>query len=91
MRILAEGSYQKGAGNDFNVGLAQPTVSGVFHECVNAMFTKLCPKWISFIMTESEKNEIKEHFYQKKWFPRRYRLRRWDTHKDFGSKPIGAI
>lgn len=69
MRILAEGSYQKGAGNDFNVGLAQPTVSGVFHECVNAMFTKLCPKWISFIMTEPEKNEIKEHFYQQNGFP----------------------
>lgn len=69
MRILAEGSYQRGAGNDFNVGLAQPTMSIVFHECIDAMFTELCPKWISFKMNESEKTQIKEYFYEKTGFP----------------------
>lgn len=69
MRILAEGSYQRGAGNDFNVGLAQSTMSNVFIECVDAMFAELCAKWISFQMTDDEKSEIKEYFYDKTGFP----------------------
>ncbi|XP_059219925.1 putative nuclease HARBI1 [Stomoxys calcitrans] len=69
LRILAEGSYQKGAGNDFNVGLAQPTMSCVFHECIDAMYSELCSKWITFKMSEREKMEIKEHFYGQTRFP----------------------
>lgn len=69
MRILAEGSYQKGAGNDYNVGLSQSSVSKVFKECINAMNSELCKSWISFKMSENEKFEIKEHFYNKNGFP----------------------
>ncbi|XP_065366236.1 putative nuclease HARBI1 [Calliphora vicina] len=69
MRILAEGSYQKGAGNDYNVGLSQSSVSKVFKECINAMNSELCKSWISFKMSENEKFEIKEHFYNKTGFP----------------------
>ncbi|KAI8118753.1 putative nuclease HARBI1 [Lucilia cuprina] len=69
LRILAEGCYQRSAGNDFNVGLAQPTTSCVFNECVDAMYSELCPKWVSFKMTEEEMLKIKEFFYRKTGFP----------------------
>lgn len=69
MRLLAEGSYQKGAGNDHHVNLCQTTVSESFHECIDAMYSELCPRWISFEMDEAEENEIKKHFYRKTSFP----------------------
>ncbi|XP_013110337.1 putative nuclease HARBI1 isoform X2 [Stomoxys calcitrans] len=69
LRILAEGSYQKGAGNDYNVGLSQSSVSKIFTECIDAMHSEICPKWISVRMTEVEKFEIKDYFYKKFKFP----------------------
>lgn len=69
LRILAEGSYQKGAGNDYNVGLSQSSVSKIFTECIDAMHSEICPSWISFQMTELEKSEIKDYFYKKFKFP----------------------
>lgn len=69
MRILAEGSYQKGAGNDYNVSLSQSSVSKVFNECINVMYDELCSMWISFHMNENEKIEAKEHFFNKTGFP----------------------
>ncbi|XP_058974301.1 putative nuclease HARBI1 [Musca domestica] len=69
IRILAEGSYQKGAGNDFNVSLSQSSVSNVFRECIEVLHNKLCPNWISFPTTEEEKYEIKEHFLNNTGFP----------------------
>lgn len=68
LRILAEGCYQKGAGNDINVNLCQSSVSDAFHECIDAMYSELCPRWISFV-TEEEKYEIKKHFFRKTGFP----------------------
>lgn len=69
MRILAEGSYQKGAGNDHYVNLCQTTVSESFNECIEAMYSELCPRWISFEVDEAEQNETKRHFYRKTGFP----------------------
>lgn len=69
MRILAEGSYQKGAGNDFNISLSQSSVSKVFKECIDVMYDELCHRWIYFEMDENEKDEIKDYFYRKTGFP----------------------
>ncbi|KAI8116228.1 putative nuclease HARBI1 [Lucilia cuprina] len=69
IRILAEGSYQKGAGNDHYVNLCQTTVSESFNECIEAMYSELCPRWITFEVDEAKQNEIKRHFYCKTGFP----------------------
>lgn len=69
MRILAEGSYQKSAGNDFNIGLSQSSISKVLKECIDVMYDELCPRWIYFHMDEYERDEIKDYFYRKTGFP----------------------
>lgn len=69
MRILAEGSYQKGSGNDFNVSMSQSSVSNVFRECIEAMHRVLCHEWIVFPTDEVEKQQIKEHFFNRTGFP----------------------
>ncbi|XP_055918682.1 putative nuclease HARBI1 [Eupeodes corollae] len=69
LRILAEGSYQHGAGNDFNLGLAQPTVSKFLKEIINVIERHICPKWIRFQMTPAEKSEAKLSFFNKTGFP----------------------
>ena len=65
MRILAEGSYQKGAGIHHYVNLCQTTVSESFNECIEAMYSELCARWISFEIDETKQNEIKIHFNAK--------------------------
>lgn len=42
LRLLAEGAYQRGVGQDFNVGLAQQTVSKVFGETLDILEKKIC-------------------------------------------------
>lgn len=69
LRFLAEGSYQTGAGQDLNIGLAQQTVSKVLWEVVEAMENILCPTWISLQMTDIEKAESKRFYYKKYGFP----------------------
>ncbi|XP_055918715.1 putative nuclease HARBI1 [Eupeodes corollae] len=69
LRFLAEGSYQKCSGNDFNLGLAQPTVSVVLKEVLDVVEERICPQWIKARMTNDEMNLSKIHFYQKTRFP----------------------
>lgn len=69
LRFLAEGSYQTSAGNDFNIGLAQQTVSKVFAEVLNAAEKVLRPIWISLTMTDMEKSDSKRFFYNTYGFP----------------------
>lgn len=69
LRFLAEGGYQNGTGNDYNVGLAQPTVSVVLCEVLNIFERVLCPEWISFNMSVDEKREARAYFYNKSRIP----------------------
>ncbi|XP_017486348.1 PREDICTED: putative nuclease HARBI1 isoform X1 [Rhagoletis zephyria] len=69
LRFLADGSYQKCSGNDFNVGLAQPTISVVIKEFLNIIEQHICGKWITTQMTEEEQNASKIAFYSKSGFP----------------------
>lgn len=69
LRFLAQGSYQISVGNDFNLGLAQPTVSAVLTETLIVLQDVLCPEWIKLQMTEDEKTESKLAFFEKTGFP----------------------
>lgn len=69
LRFLAEGSYQKSVGQDYRIAMAQPTVSKVLSETLDILEKKLCPKHITFEMTEEEKLKAKTYFFQKSGFP----------------------
>lgn len=69
LRFLAEGSYQRGVGQDYLIGMAQATVSVVITEVLNILETFMCPKYIKFELSEAEKKESKAHFYSKFGFP----------------------
>lgn len=69
LRFFAEGSFQKSHGNDFNLGMAQPTLSVVLTEVVHLIEQKLCKIWIISKLTEEEKAQNKNYFYSKTKFP----------------------
>ncbi|XP_017470682.1 PREDICTED: putative nuclease HARBI1 [Rhagoletis zephyria] len=69
LRFLGQGSYQTSVGNDFHLGLSQPTVSSVLSETLDILEAVICPLWIKFHMTDAEKTEAKEYFFQKTGFP----------------------
>ncbi|XP_055903578.1 putative nuclease HARBI1 [Eupeodes corollae] len=69
LRFLAEGGYQRETGQDFLVGMAQPTLSVTISNILTIMEKVLCPKFISFSSTEEEKTASKQHFYEKFGFP----------------------
>ncbi|KAI8115046.1 putative nuclease HARBI1 [Lucilia cuprina] len=69
LRFFAEGSFQKSHGNDFNLGMAQPTLSVVLKEVVKLIEEKNCTHWIVSKMTEEEKTKNKNYFYSKTKFP----------------------
>lgn len=70
LRFFAEGNYQHGIGQDFNISIAQPTFSKILIEVLNAFETKqLLSKWISIQMTNEEKTTSKRWFYEKTGFP----------------------
>lgn len=69
LRFFADGSYQRSSGNDFNIGVSQPTVSCILNEIINFFERKICQNWINARMTEEEKNNNKMSFYSKTRFP----------------------
>lgn len=69
LRFFAEGSYQHGVGADYNVGMAQSTVSRSLSYFLEVMQRKLCSQWIRFELTEEEKAQAKREFYAKAGFP----------------------
>ncbi|XP_058813410.1 putative nuclease HARBI1 [Topomyia yanbarensis] len=69
LRFFAEGGYQRGAGNDLFVGMAQPTVSKGLSEVLDIFEAVVCPQVIKFPSGDSEKSSIKHAFFQKTGFP----------------------
>lgn len=69
LRFLAEGSYQKGAGNDLFAGISQPTMSKSLSTILDILESEVCPTAITFPTDEAEKNEIKMAFFEKTGFP----------------------
>lgn len=69
LRFFAEGSYQKGVGNDVFAGMAQPTLSKTLASVIDILETQVCPMVIQFPMQDAEKDAIKLGFYEKTGFP----------------------
>ncbi|XP_036334306.1 putative nuclease HARBI1 isoform X1 [Rhagoletis pomonella] len=67
--FLAQGSYQLNVGNNFNLGLSQPTVCSILSETLTVLEDIVCPLWIKFNMTNDEKVIIKREFLEKTGFP----------------------
>lgn len=69
LRFLAEGSYQRAVGNDFNVSLGRSTVSKVLAHVLNILEYTICQEWIQIAMNEREKHTCMQHFYEKYKIP----------------------
>ncbi|XP_065089161.1 putative nuclease HARBI1 [Ochlerotatus camptorhynchus] len=69
LRFFAEGGYQKGAGNDLFVGVAQPTLSKILTKVIDVFEEHVCATVITFPTNEAEKNSIKMGFFEKTGFP----------------------
>ena len=69
LRFLAEGSYQHGVGKDFDIGMAQSTISISMSQTLDILQRKLCPKWIKLRMTAEEKQGSKTYFYDRAGIP----------------------
>ncbi|XP_055589422.1 putative nuclease HARBI1 [Uranotaenia lowii] len=69
LRFLAEGSYQKGTGNDVFVGMAQSTFSKMLSQVLDVLEPGICRNAIQFPKEDTEKNAIKLGFFQKTGFP----------------------
>lgn len=68
VHFLGTGHYQRGVGSNFNIGIAQQTVSKYLPEVCNAIQT-IAPRWIQFPNTEDAKRRIKEGFMHEFGFP----------------------
>ncbi|XP_046384885.1 putative nuclease HARBI1 [Ischnura elegans] len=68
LRFLAEGSYQRGVGQDFLMAVSQPTVS----RCVTKVTSSICDRlhqWINFPQTDNEMAAVQERFRANAGFP----------------------
>ncbi|XP_036320397.1 putative nuclease HARBI1 [Rhagoletis pomonella] len=65
LRFFADVSYQRGVGNDFELGFAQATVSVVLKEVLEIFQTVICHEWINMQMTEDEKQRARHFFFRK--------------------------
>jgi len=62
IRLLAQGSYQKGIGNDFLIGLSQPAISKALNEVLDCMHIQICAKYVKFPIITEEKTRISDWF-----------------------------
>ncbi|XP_049872158.1 putative nuclease HARBI1 [Pectinophora gossypiella] len=65
LRILVNGHYQRGNGQDQNTSLASTTVSKYLTQFIDAVNRKLKPKWIVFPGSEEARQEVAGGFRQK--------------------------
>uniref|UniRef100_A0A182I0J8 Uncharacterized protein n=1 Tax=Anopheles arabiensis TaxID=7173 RepID=A0A182I0J8_ANOAR len=64
LRFLAQGSYQKGVGNEFNTAIAQSTFSETLEQTLTAMERELAYT-INVNLTNQEKVDANSYFYEK--------------------------
>ncbi|XP_067643205.1 putative nuclease HARBI1 [Eurosta solidaginis] len=69
LRFFAHGSYQQAVGNDFHLGLAQPTVSLILKEILPILQREICRAAIKTEMTEEEKQQAKSKFFIRSGIP----------------------
>ncbi|XP_065356305.1 putative nuclease HARBI1 [Calliphora vicina] len=68
LRFFAEGGYQKGVGRDYEVGMAQSTISEVLSKVLDVLEQSLCDQWITY-PSEDEKRVTSQEFYRKFGIP----------------------
>lgn len=68
LRFFAEGSYQKGAGNDLYAGLAQSTFSKILEDMLIIFENEICTLPIKF-PDEVERQNVKLTFFEQFDFP----------------------
>ena len=64
IRFLAEGSYQKGCGNDLNSPMSQPSVSRAIHEVVPIINEQMHADYIQFPNTPEKRQIISQQLVQ---------------------------
>lgn len=65
LKFLAQGGYQHQIGQDRLLGLSQSSISFCLSEVCEVIEKHLCPKHITFEMTEEKKMEAKRFFFNK--------------------------
>lgn len=69
LKFLAQGGYQHQIGQDRFLGISQQSISSCITEVCNSINKVLCPKHISFELSEEEKREANIHFFNKCGIP----------------------
>lgn len=69
LRFYATGSYQKGIGQEFTCGLAQPTVHKYVQIITNLLLEHVVPEEIKFPTNVEEQIQIKREFFVRWGFP----------------------
>lgn len=68
LRFFATGSYQRGIGEEGNIGICQQSISNTLAEICTAI-EEIAPRWIKFPDTEDRKQEVKLQFMDRFNFP----------------------
>lgn len=68
LRFFAHGSYQRAAGNEANIAIAQPSISRALSEVCLA-FDAISDQWVKFPISQAEKQNKKEQFMAAFGFP----------------------
>ncbi|XP_053957681.1 putative nuclease HARBI1 [Anastrepha ludens] len=69
LRFFAHGSYQQTVENEFQLGLAQPTVSLILKEILPILESEICSVLINTEMTEEEKQQAKSKYISRSGIP----------------------
>ncbi|XP_017477324.1 PREDICTED: putative nuclease HARBI1 [Rhagoletis zephyria] len=69
LRFFAHDSYQQAVGNEFQLGLAQPTVSLILKEVLPILEREICSASIITEVTEEEKQQARSKFFSRSGIP----------------------
>lgn len=61
-QFYAQGSYQRGVGNQFQWNVSQPTTSRCLHVVTEAINRRLLRTWVKFPMTVQDRQQAREKF-----------------------------
>lgn len=69
LRFYATGSYQRSVGQDFNLGLSQPSICQCIHKVTQIIDEHLGNQFIKFPSTREDRQQNKADFMEKFGFP----------------------
>ncbi|XP_053667909.1 putative nuclease HARBI1 [Anopheles marshallii] len=65
LRFFATGHFQQGIGKDFHIPMAQSTFSTMLTKVLDSMERKLCPKYITMNMSDTDTEAANNYFHAK--------------------------